>query len=280
MKKPIFLILAFVFFFSFQAMVSAGDCTRRDLVDWHATITTSVNVRDNCPSGGVVGVVPGGEKVQILEVDKHGDFYKIKTSVGIGFVYQSFLKDIKKHPLNSDDDSGIAEYSNSIFKDLNPKHLYYHSIKKLKERGIVGGTSDGKILADDPINRVELAKILVEAIFDDERIKKATLPDGVYSDVQSNAWYLPYLFLAKEKDILTGDKGKRTVRPADAANGAEVAKMIAVAFDLEVRDLKSGEAWYEPYLETLRSLDALPYASARHKVTRGEMMFMISVIVD
>lgn len=261
-----------LFFMMSMQTVFAGDCTARTEVDWQATITTAVNVRSDCPTGDVVGVVPGGEVVRILEVDRFNEFYLIESSAGTGFVYASFLKDIVESPL-----------SNSVFVDLDASHPYYDAILDVKERGIVNGTPDGRILADEPINRVELAKILVEATSDDASISQAVLGADVYSDVELDAWYSPYLKIAHERNIMRGDDthtGRPSVRPADHANGAEVAKMIAVAFGLEIRTPVEGEAWYAPYLESLNALGALPYQSPEHLVTRGEMMFMVSTVLQ
>jgi hypothetical protein len=98
--------------------------------------------------------------------------------------------------------------------------------------------------------------------------------------VEIGSWYTPYLKIAKNMGIMTRDEGKTTVRPAENANGAEVAKMIAEAFEIEVREKKSWEAWYAPYFEVLGENNALPYNKGDHKVTRGEMMFMVSVILN
>ena len=62
---------------------------------------------------------------------------------------------------------------------------------------------------------------------------------------------------------MTGDAGKSTVRPADGANGAEVAKMIAVAFRLDVPSAE-GKIWYEPYMQILKDMGALPYEKPYH----------------
>jgi hypothetical protein len=280
MKKIFFAALMLIGSLQFIPNAQAGDCTVRDTVNWHATITTAVNVRADCPTGDVVGVVPGGEVVEILEVDRYQEFYLIKTSVGTGFVFSSFLKDITKSPLVSGNVDVSVE--TRLFVDLDPNHRYYDEIADVKARGIVQGSS-GKIYADQKINRAELAKILVEATTDSEVIANASLDTGVYSDVEKNAWYLPYLDLAKKKGIMTGDSmtgsGATTVRPGDYANGAEVAKMIAVGFDLDVRVAASGEAWYQPYFEALQQKGALPYIKADHMVTRAEMMFMVSVVL-
>jgi hypothetical protein len=259
----------------------------RDKVEWHATISSATNVRIECddhkgPVGSSVGVVPAGEVVRILEVDRYEENYIVETSVGTGFVFRSFLKDITKSPLASVNVDASVE--TRLFVDLDPNHQYYDEIADVKARGIVQGSSDGNIYADERINRAELAKILVEATTDDESISNASLASGIYSDVAKNAWYLPYLDLAKRKGIMTGDfkgeSGPTTVRPGEFANGAEVAKMIAVGFDLNVRAAFSGEAWYQPYFEALQQKGALPYKKADHMVTRAEMMFMISVILS
>lgn len=276
MKYPLLAVVTILTVLSLIPSSFAGDCTKRDKVDWQGTITTAVNVRDNCPTGDVVGVAGAGEVVRILEVDKHGDFYLIESKAGTGFIYNSFLKDINKNPAQTE-----VKAEASLFVDLNTDHQYYEAIAEVKAKGIVSGTPEGKIHADNPINRVELAKILVEATTDDSTISKAQLDTELYSDIEKGAWYLPYLEVARAKGIMTGDANASrfaTVRPGDNANGAEVAKMIAKAFDLKVES--SSGAWYQGYLDALKAKGALPYDSPSHIVTRGEMMFMISVLVD
>lgn len=281
MKKTLIIsVLTMAFSILFSSSAHAGDCSNRSNVDWHATVSSATNVRIECddhkgPVGTSVGVVPAGEVIRIVEVDRNREYFVVETSKGKGFIYKSFLKDINEFAL--------AVPEPSIFQDLDKAHQYYDEIADVKERGIVSG-SDGLIKADDPINRVELAKILVEATMEADAISSASLADGVYSDIQPGAWYLPYLKLANDKGIMTGDKrsgtGPKTVRPGDSANGAEVAKMIAIAFDLEIRSPGEGEEWYTPYMQMLEQMGALPYSDAKHQVTRGEMMYMISRVLS
>jgi len=278
MKKFLLSLFAMAFFVVGANSAFAGDCVKREAVNWHATISSAVFLRSDCPQGDVVGTVSAGEVVQILEVDGYREFYLIKTSVGTGFVFSSFLKDIVEAPL-----PGTETYPNSIFIDLDPNHKYYDEIAIVKDAGIVNGNSDGTIKADNPVNRAELAKILVEATTGSNAIAAASLPQGVYSDVESGAWYLPYLQLAREITFMVGDNagatGVTTVRPGESANGAEVAKMIAVAVRMPIPALQDGEQWYEPYMNELKKFDALPYSTPGHIVTRGEMMFMVSKLM-
>jgi hypothetical protein len=257
----------------------AGDCSNRSNVNWHATVSSATNVRIECddhkgPVGTSVGVVPAGEVIRIVEVDRNREYFIVETSKGKGFIYKSFLKDINEF--------AMVVPEPSVFQDLDKAHKYYDEIADVKSRGIVSG-SNGMIKAEDPINRVELAKILVEATMEALDITSAVLADGVFSDIEKGSWYVKYLKLARDKGIMTGDKregtGPRSVRPGDGANGAEVAKMIAIAFDLEIRSAGPGEDWYVPHMQMLEQMGALPYSDPNHRVTRAEMMYMISRVL-
>lgn len=279
MKKFLLPSIAFAFFL-LAPTTHAGDCSLRSQVDWHATISAATNVRVDCddhngPVGESVGVVPAGEVVKILEVDRNREYFIVETSKGVGFVYKSFLKDINEFP--------IPGTESSIFPDLSTLHPYYDEIADVKARGIVSGNSNGEIKADDPINRVELAKILVEATTLAFVIESAELNEKLFSDIQAGSWYEKYLQIAHDKGIMTGDSregtGPTTVRPGDFAIGAEVAKMVAVAFDLNVRAAGKTEEWYVPYMQLLEQMGALPFSEAGHQVTRAEMMFMVSRVL-
>lgn len=272
------LFLGLLALMALPQLALAGDCTNRDTVDWHATVSSAVWLRDDCPTdkGNTIGTIPAGEVIEILEVDKHREFFKVRTSVGEGFLYKDFLTDIKQFPIPG---SEPTVYENSIFPDLDPEHMYYEEIADVKAQGIVSGNADGTIDADGPINRAALAKILVEATTDDTMINNATLAPDTYSDIIPGEWYVKYLEVAREKGIMTGDAGKTTVRPSANANGAEVTKMIAVAFELEIRASGPGEVWYAPYFDALNDLGALPYEDPSHTVTRGEMMFAVSHVL-
>jgi hypothetical protein len=161
--KKVILLSFVVSLFVSTNVAMAGDCTKRDKVDWQGTISS-------------------GERVSIKEVDKHGDFYLIESSVVTGFIYKSYLKDIDKSPLVVEAEV-IAEptrYEDSAFWDLNPEDKYYNYIVDAKEKGIVAGNPDGSIEGDASINRAALAKILVEATNEDSDISAAVLESGVY----------------------------------------------------------------------------------------------------
>lgn len=271
LKLSVFTVLLGLFFTS---TVSAGDCIVRDKVNKEATIKTAVNVRSDCPNGAVVGTVRAGEKVRILEVDRYNEFYLVETSVGTGFLFSSFLINIQDvAPLKP------AQYfMDSVFWDLSPNHKYYQEVRYVKENGIVAGYPDGSIKAEQPVNRAELAKILAEVVASDEEVLAAKLPVGTYVDIEEGEWYVPYLQLARMYGFMTGDSNGRTVRPGDIANGAEVARMISVAFGLDIETSGNFNNWYDPYFDALRKVISIPYQNPAHVVTRGEMMYMAAQV--
>jgi len=274
MKKSISSLLSLVLLSILIPTTFAGECHQRHEISKEATISSAVFLRDDCPEGEIIGTLKAGETVKLLEVDIEDGFYLVDSSLGQGMIWRTFLKDI--HEVEAP-----KTYEDSIFIDLNPEHQYYEEIAQVKEQGIVNGNPDGTIQADELINRAALAKILIESISTDEEIANAHLGIARYSDVDTEAWYAPYLELANLKEIMTGDEGKDTVRPAEGANGAEVAKMIVIAFELELKSaVYDNDVWYSKYLQTLEDLNALPYDNADHEVTRGEMMYIIAKVMD
>jgi hypothetical protein len=277
--KRLSAIILFVSFFLLPLASHAGDCSKRKLYEGTAIIKSAVYLRDNCPTGNRLATLYAGEKVTIREVDEAGEFYLVESSAGTGFLYREFLTDITGGPLPEDQQPQVV-YPGSIFPDLPPDHPYYEEIKDVTARGIVQGFDDGLIRADAPVSRAALAKILVEAVVDDSDIESAVLDPKTYSDANTDSWYAPYLQVARERGIMTGDAGKGTIRPGDNVTGGEAAKMIAVAFGIATGEPEEGKKWYDPPMDLLRELDALPFEDNRHVVTRGEMMFMVSTVLN
>lgn len=173
MKKVLGVLITLLALSILPSTTLAGDCQTRDTIEGQATITSAVYVRNTCPTGDIVGTVPAGEVVNLLEVDRYGEFYLIETSVGTGFVFNSFLKDISYNQKTE-----IQFYENSIYPDLDPNHKYYNEIATSTQRGIISGTAEGYILADENVTRSQIAKILVESVTSNEDIEAATLQES------------------------------------------------------------------------------------------------------
>lgn len=151
------------------------------------------------------------------------------------------------------------------------------AIDYLEEQGIVEGYSDDSYRPENPINRAELLKILVES-------RVSSLPDEDYcfTDVRTD-WYAPYVCYAKAEGWVEG-YSDGTFAPAKNINRAEAIAMLLKVYDSEVDLLPSGDAllyddvsisaWYASYLYTARDLGVLVDRSNFYpsdEITRGDM---------
>lgn len=152
------------------------------------------------------------------------------------------------------------------FTDVSPDHLNAEAISYVQSKGIVSGYADGTFKADASINRAELTKIIVGALF---------TPEGknCFPDVHEE-WFAPYVCSAKVHGII-GGYPDGSFRPAQNISFAEAAKIIVVAFGRET----SGDSnvWYEGYVRSLGNVSAIPDSINRFDelITRGEMAEMI-----
>lgn len=118
------------------------------------------------------------------------------------------------------------------FTDVSSSSDLCESITWAKNSGVVRGYSDGTFRPSAPINRVELLKVVLEAL----GIGLDSSVSGTlgFSDVEVGAWYMGYIKAGKDRGIFNGDSGKSTARPGDTVNRAEALKM---AFEtLRVQD--------------------------------------------
>lgn len=159
-----------------------------------------------------------------------------------------------------------------VFTDVQDGHEAYWEISWLKEEGIVQGYSDGSYQPDNNINRAEFSKIVAIYTSTDE----VTGTDGmeIFTDLDYNAWYNPYIQYLYGKDII-GGYPDNTFKPGNNVNYAEACKMIALASGLEVSDT-TGE-WYQPYVDWVEDMGGMPDSIETYgqSITRAEMAIMI-----
>jgi len=151
----------------------------------------------------------------------------------------------------------------AIFPDVPADHPNNLAITYLYQKNVMKGSEDpetGKILfrPEDTINRVEILKTL----FENKRQKiptaeeLQTLETEIFIDVKPEHWFAPYVYLAKNMKIVSGNNG--LYRPADKVILVEALKIIALInqigldayqnqTDKPYPDTEAG-AWYTPYL--------------------------------
>lgn len=280
-KLLIFTVLMSAFFAVSTAY--AGDCFSDPIYDrdWNAEVTTGAFVRDvACMEGSVVmTTLSVGEVVHVIaETD---GWYQIERSDGTtGWVGQwlieatskSFSPDVvaEPEPVNVP----VPELYNEPMYDVEG-HRYEDSILFIYDEGIVNGYEDGSYKPDQVLNRAELLKIVVEAVYVDEF--KSFSSDKCFDDVPAGEWYTQYVCFAKDQGIVEG-YGDGTFRPTDSINLVEALK---IALEVYNYDYPESSPWYEGLYKTAADYDFIPpdFDDYSDYVHRGQMAELITRII-
>lgn len=177
---------------------------------------------------------------------------------------------------------------------------YQDAVCKAKELYIISG-SGGLFKPHDPINRAEVAKILItgplilmKAIRSEEIPTLAEqFPEQQFSDVPLTAWFYGYVQAAFESGMVKGNPDG-TYRPAALLNVAEAAKLIIETIRSFRPEAFSGEEsleavtfpnepWFFPYIR-LVVLSGGDYPepeeliNAAIPIERGEFIFNLMTV--
>lgn len=145
------------------------------------------------------------------------------------------------------------------FIDLPPDHFAYKAAKFLKANGIISGYDDGTFRPDALVNRAETLKIVVSPLITEDQLAKAKKANSSYSDVAGDAWFKPYVELARVSSIIDGPPKKTKFHGADPVIKAEFLKIVQTAFSADpvasyseislplASDVSDTDAWFYPY---------------------------------
>ncbi len=163
------------------------------------------------------------------------------------------------------------------FSDVSFDHPNAAAIAYLKDQDLVSGYPDGTFKADQPINRAEFTKIIMNGYNGLDVVpKQCGSTNGMYlpfSDVHQGDWFAFRVCLAVEASIVQGYPDG-TFRPSANINFVEAAKIIAHSFKLPFAHT---DIWFEGSVRALADSNAIPTSIARfdQPITRGEMAEMI-----
>jgi hypothetical protein len=164
--------------------------------------------------------------------------------------------------------------ANPEFDDVDNKQTFFDAIQFVKREGMVSGYSDGSFQSENLINRAEFTKIIVNTKYADEIPAKLT--ESCFPDVAVDAWFAPFVCLAKSKGIISGYPDGN-FKPGNPVNLAEAVAIISNTFGLQIPAAASGEAWYQRFLTTTKDLQITPatFSDAAASLTRGQMAELI-----
>jgi hypothetical protein len=163
---------------------------------------------------------------------------------------------------------------NPEFQDVASTDGFFDAIQFVKREGVVSGYSDGSFQPGNLINRAEFTKIIVNAKYASEVSKTAT--ENCFPDVATDAWFAPFVCLAKTKGIIVGYPDGN-FKPENSVNLAEAVTILSNTFGLEIPEVKNGEDWYQPFLAKTTELKITPteFSSPSASLTRGQMAELI-----
>jgi phosphatidylethanolamine-binding protein (PEBP) family uncharacterized protein len=161
------------------------------------------------------------------------------------------------------------------FTDVGNDHENSTAIDYVYQQGIVEGYSDGTYSPESSVNRAELSKIMIEALYSGDEIADCDTSVYSLSDVTPDLWYAPSVCVSLRDDILAGYPDGTFVGE-NPVNFAEAAKIMANAFD-DNEIMEDPNLWYRPYVDNLARVNAVPTSISSFEVslTRGEVAEMI-----
>lgn len=166
-------------------------------------------------------------------------------------------------------DSVLAQnIVSSAFSDVSSTHLNSEAIDYVKSQHIVDGYPDGTFRPDDPINRAEFIKIVIEAHY-----KGQADGNNCFPDVGSE-WFAKYVCFGKTHNIISGYPDG-SFEPANTISFVEIAKILVNINGFAVT--ADPDIWYRPYVEKLAEFNAIPSSitNFNEKVNRGEVAEII-----
>jgi hypothetical protein len=181
----------------------------------------------------------------------------------------------------------------SGFTDVLSRHHNFVAIQYLSGTGVIHGYEDETFKPQQAVNRVEALKIIIE----NKKIELTNQAEEepAFKDTQVNVWYSPYLTVAKEMKIVSGNPDG-TFAPEREVIRAEFIKMLLMANNFKKEkweamslysDVKANE-WYTPYMNYagevgLLNKDQENRLYPEKVLTRGEVaeiMYIMEIILN
>ncbi|MEY2369581.1 S-layer homology domain-containing protein [Lysinibacillus capsici] len=151
---------------------------------------------------------------------------------------------------------GSVVLANNPFKDVRVNSPYYKIIHEMRDAGIIQGYEDGTFRPDTTISRQHAAALVSRALKINDLTLEKTKEFKQPKDLRTDSPYYEDIKMLVEAGLLEMNS-QGNVNPNKALTRGEMAKIITVAFNLEVKadyvfaDVKGSK--YEEYVKALYS---------------------------
>ena len=155
---------------------------------------------------------------------------------------------------------------------------YEDAVYNLCEIGLVNGyPEDNTYRPSVPVTRAQMAKMMVIALGQEDKVSSASSVSSTFSDLKSNHWAFGYINVAKDLGIINGYPDGR-FGPEDTVTYAESSAMVlrALGYDSEVA--KSTENWpnnYISYAKKLELYDSVGSFDSGKGAARGDVALIL-----
>lgn len=116
----------------------------------------------------------------------------------------------------------------SLFKDIPSNYVYYKEIEYLTKNNIITGQADGTFRPNDKLTRAHAAVIISRAL----GLNTSNVKNPGFKDIPANHVYYKQIAAIVESGIMSG-KGDNTFDPNGTLTRAQMAKVVALAYDLK-----------------------------------------------
>ncbi|MBE7150524.1 S-layer homology domain-containing protein [Bacillus mycoides] len=125
--------------------------------------------------------------------------------------------------------------SQAIFKDVPAGHWSYEAIQTLAQEEIMLGYGNGVFGFGNNITREQVAALIYRTIDFSEVFEEGDILENPYKDInEKSTMFLEEILVLTEVGIFNGD-GTGNFRPKDTLTRAEMAQVLTVAYELEVK---------------------------------------------
>lgn len=186
------------------------------------------------------------------------------------------------------------ENEDNLYRDIDETHEYYLALRYLTKEGVIQGYQDGYFRPDDPIQRDELMKILMD-VFHNNYSDKDEI--SCFPDIISFEWYTKRICRAKALGYVHGFEHDGLFHPEWNATRAEASKMILNTLDVTPTDYDAespspwldlnGDEWFYSFAKVIEEKNLFPEDwntfYPQIDMTRGlasELIFRSMVMID
>ncbi len=177
------------------------------------------------------------------------------------------------------------------FTDVPEKSPLFAAVEYLKLINVMQGYQDGTFRPDNKVNRAEAVKLIVSPLVTAQDLQG--FAKSAYSDVPADAWYMPYLEVARQKfEIIDGPPKATAFNAANPVQKAQFFKMFFLANKIDVKGLYSevklpfandvvdSNAWFYPHMRyalatSMTMVTQEGKLSPERELTRGDIALLL-----